>query len=187
MNIAEQMKIAANILLRLRCISSTSLLAGGAPRDWFLGNTARDLDFYIHSIMPAEGVIQGLMDVGLNVRTVGPPEQLYAGNHSSIRYVLEGEYCGMIFQIIVMDNAVSSKRIFDTFDMSICEITWGGLSHKSTAFLKTIRTKIIICKEERDLHTPHGRKMRRRFPRYNFEVKGAAPAKNNAVEKKEII
>lgn len=46
--IENQMKVADTVLSKLETFDPTCILAGGAPRDWFLGNTATDLDFFVY-------------------------------------------------------------------------------------------------------------------------------------------
>ncbi len=45
----EQQKIARDVYEKLTVIDPRCLLAGGAPRDWYFGYAARDLDFYIET------------------------------------------------------------------------------------------------------------------------------------------
>lgn len=46
--IENQMKIADEILKKLETFDPTCILAGGAPRDWYFGKVATDLDFFVH-------------------------------------------------------------------------------------------------------------------------------------------
>lgn len=46
--IAEQQGIADEILVLLTRLDPNVVIAGGAPRDWMLGNLAADLDIYIY-------------------------------------------------------------------------------------------------------------------------------------------
>jgi len=47
--ISVEKSIADEVLSRLEVIDPTCILAGGAPRDWWLGQSCNDLDFYILS------------------------------------------------------------------------------------------------------------------------------------------
>lgn len=48
MNIIEsQMKVADEVINKLRTVDPYCIVAGGAPRDWYFGNPANDIDVYI--------------------------------------------------------------------------------------------------------------------------------------------
>lgn len=47
--IEKQQEIAQKVMDKLSIIDPYSILAGGAPMDWYLGNPANDLDFYFYS------------------------------------------------------------------------------------------------------------------------------------------
>ena len=46
--IEKQMSVAQNVLNKLEFFDPSCILAGGAPRDWYFGNLANDLDFYVY-------------------------------------------------------------------------------------------------------------------------------------------
>jgi tRNA nucleotidyltransferase/poly(A) polymerase len=46
--IAWQQSVADALLARLEAIDPHCIIAGGAPRDWYLGRQAKDLDVYLY-------------------------------------------------------------------------------------------------------------------------------------------
>ena len=55
MKIEDQKAIADELLAKIELIDKNAILAGGAPRDWWAGVEANDLDFYLYFI-PENGV-----------------------------------------------------------------------------------------------------------------------------------
>jgi len=64
--IDKQKQIADNVLDILFSIDPYAIVAGGAPRDWFLGNTARDIDVFFYT-RPR----QAIHDVKAQLESVG--------------------------------------------------------------------------------------------------------------------
>jgi tRNA nucleotidyltransferase/poly(A) polymerase len=46
--IVWQQSVADSLLARLEAIDPHCIIAGGAPRDWYLGRLANDLDVYLY-------------------------------------------------------------------------------------------------------------------------------------------
>lgn len=64
--IEKQKLFAKEVLEKLQLIDPNATLAGGAPRDWWLGKPAKDLDFYFYSTFTVNRHMQRLADaVGL--------------------------------------------------------------------------------------------------------------------------
>ncbi len=58
MTIEKQLDIADKIYDKLKIVDPYCILAGGAPRDWYFNNPARDLDFYFTSIGSTFGAVK---------------------------------------------------------------------------------------------------------------------------------
>lgn len=46
MNIVEQKLVAKKVLDKIKALDSRAIIAGGAPRDWYFGNLANDIDIF---------------------------------------------------------------------------------------------------------------------------------------------
>lgn len=46
--IKHQQKVADDVLNLLEIIDPACIVAGGAPRDWYMGDVAKDIDVFLH-------------------------------------------------------------------------------------------------------------------------------------------
>lgn len=127
MDINDQKNVAKEVFSLLRKINPKVTLAGGAPRDWYLNKTARDLDFYIYLPLFYRNNIKRELSLLFNI----PKEDIielgttrddsYRGN-PVIEQVYEFSYKNMDIQIISLISDYNSDTIVKTFDYSICQI-----------------------------------------------------------------
>lgn len=122
LNIEEQKKIADEIINKLRAVDPYCIVAGGAPRDWYFGNPANDLDIYIwqqHKTQHA--CIYQLECAGFEVFERGFKDDhrhMYETN-AAIKAVYNVQGFGMQVQIISLNT--STFNVIDTFPFSICK------------------------------------------------------------------
>lgn len=122
MNIIEsQMKVADEVINKLRAVDPFCIVAGGAPRDWYFGNCANDIDVYIwqqHSTQCSK--IRQLKYAGFDCSPVGYEgnRELYEKN-SMIEGVFSVSSHEFPVQIISLNKA--TYGVVDTFPFSICQ------------------------------------------------------------------
>ena len=128
--IEHQKALARRFLKKLKAIDPCSVLAGGAPRDWFLGKPASDLDFYVHCKDDESQIVERLEALDIDFEFLRPTSKskessssegyLYNNKINAVVNVLY-EYQPPI-QIIFMKcdtiEAVSS------FSLSLSQIIW---------------------------------------------------------------
>ena len=124
-NITLQQAVADNILSKIRLVDPGAILAGGAPRDWYLGYTANDLDFYFCSTgMTAGAVKKQLKAVGVeNVESSSDfhTTELYSTMEGLVR-IWNTEVSGTKVQLIQLDTPQNRWQVVDRMDVSVCKV-----------------------------------------------------------------
>ncbi|CAH9011985.1 coil containing protein [Vibrio phage 409E50-1] len=172
-----QKQIAKEVLEELEVIDPFCILAGGAPRDWFFGKVAADLDFYVYDSANLSQSVwtERLSKTLLDVKPLGLIEgksneeldhEYTAMKH--LRYVFEGEYMGATIQVMVMSES-TFHSVVDNFCMDNSKVWWkGGKVNTTPEFLLANATRTLrVCPE----HTPKQRyidKMMEKFPTYKL-------------------
>lgn len=95
----KQLNVANEVLDTLSARFDDCVLAGGAPRDWSIGEKAKDLDFFVHGGMSVEEASELL---GVEMKMLG--EEKYV--HSPF-YVMEGVWEGETIQVIFTKTPTS--------------------------------------------------------------------------------
>jgi hypothetical protein len=124
-SIEKQIKIADEIMEKLETFDPTCILAGGAPRDWYFGNLATDLDFFVHWRPDFEGQkwryrVQ-LEKLGFKVTQKtgeGLPENYRRNPH--LITVFEFKYKGEVIQVMFMDEK-TFNCVVKLFPFGICQ------------------------------------------------------------------
>ncbi len=177
--IQEQWRLSDAIQASLEVIDPTCILAGGAPRDWYLGSVANDLDFYFH---PGPGRCEGQVKMQLerlfNEEVVAMPwsdelAALYAGE-PLLRRVFEMDFDGQKVQFMWWGET-TFRSVIDSFGCSICKV-WRkhGITHREMPFNTTMEQKIIKC-TARYNGSPHQIKMAERFPDFLWQTSVEVP------------
>ena len=190
--IEHQKRVGSDVLDRLFAIDPTCILAGGAPRDWYLGKPASDLDFYVYDGRTGtKGDITSGIDTSCEVflkrlEAVGlvsgwnllcKPEVNDYSHMPSINSVWENVIGGERVQIMRMCEP--TFNVISLFDTSICRaycVGDCGSIHKHPSFEASIKSGIITVLEGYDKEVPHVTKMMERFPDYTFEFNEAVTA-----------
>lgn len=180
LSIQEQKDIGKDLLDKLDILDPCVVIAGGAARDWYLGNKANDLDIYLsyhpnltlgsnkRSIAKALGVSEESIEIlGVQFDENVDKETEYVVN-PNVRCVYEFEYRGMRVQIINMHTEF--VRVED-FCFSICQAwTTNCVDIRGTeAFFYSVKHKIAY--KTGKFYSHKGRyieKMMGKFPEYLF-------------------
>ena len=148
MNIEQQKKVADDVLKKIECVDPTAIVAGGAPRDWYLGNLASDIDvfFYFRNDLTTTRIGDILKSLGLDVFRVnegnGLPD-IYKKN-PQLRAVFDCVVEGLSVQLLLMLEP-TFKSVIDHFPLNICKVWYKNSSIKTTKdFERAIKHKAIV-------------------------------------------
>jgi len=170
--IAHQKWIADNVLQKLFPIDPYSIVAGGAPRDWYFDNPASDIDVFFYTGQKTLPIIHDMLfSVGLGYKELklggGIPEW-YKHNPS-----LQGVYClemeGVKVQLMRMQEP-TFKSVVPQFPLSICHAWYKrGEIHTERPFLHSVKHKAIY-KTNTIYNDEHAyiSKILRKFPDYTY-------------------
>jgi hypothetical protein len=146
--IEHQKAVADKVLSKLELLDKYCIVAGGAPRDWYLGNEASDIDVYLHYPLStkAQQRIDLLNELGLNIQPKTYedwqiPELYQTNHHISQLYnsVIQGEKVQVIFV-----NKPTFTSVVDTFPISISKVWYKNKKIKTTKeFEASIQHKIL--------------------------------------------
>lgn len=170
MGVEQQKIIADEIYAKLQVIDPYCILAGGAPRDWYFGNPANDLDFYFYSNGSTIGVVRKQLEAQFGTvqllmdreRCASSP--LYKTMEDLVR-IWEMEYQGQKVQMIQLGNPRSTFKVVDKMDVSVCQVWYiGGEVKLSENFKLTLASNIMFpTAEGYSWSDPHAQKMITRF------------------------
>ncbi len=170
-----QKSVAKRVLNKLELFDPSCILAGGAPRDWYFGNIANDLDFYVY-FRPdlSSGWRQSqLKKIGLKgFRAKGREDAEFPENYKKnphLMAVYEGKVSGEIVQIMFMDEK-TFHCVVDLFPFGICQTWWKGDEIKTTRnFDISVKHKILYLLNELYADSDgYIEKIKNKFPDYAF-------------------
>ena len=179
--IARQKEIADIILEKLEIIDPSCILAGGAPRDWYMGVPANDLDFYLHlnrhntldsNTKSLEGVLGflGISDLkNISAKEMTDSNGDYA-KMSHLRTVYETTYRSVKVQFMVMYEPTSDS-VVDHFGCSLSK-AWYKPSRglvTTEEFLYSLKTGVIYHNVDITFKEKYYKKMKSRFSQYTFK------------------
>jgi len=172
MSIEFQKQVATKILHKLECADPYAILAGGAPRDWYFGKEANDLDFYVY-LQPSTCTFEDLRweRLGLELTRIdwrdSRAEEYKCMKH--LQRIYEGFMDGIKFQIMVMREP-TFKSVVPMFGASVCMIWWKGKEVRPTdTFLLSHVFKTIFKKSDYTAKEKHISKMQERYPEYKLD------------------
>ncbi len=174
--IQHQKKVALAVMKVLMYFDTRVILAGGAPRDWYLGNPAKDLDFYFYipeklSSADISDIVSGI--VGNFILSESEVSDGYYHNNPEIFMVYDGVFSLDIgdtmeeIQLMQMKSPIVPASLVDDFSLSLSKI-WvssDGITHFLPEFQDSIENKTMY------IYTNHGKyieKMKEKFPDYRF-------------------
>lgn len=168
-DIQAQRILADNILDKLKVISPYAILAGGAPRDWYLLTQANDLDFYLYSsamtIDATRKQLAKTLDIDIE-RIVAKTEHL-GSLYTTMRClhrIFDVSGYDMPVQIMQLNEPLDEFKVVDLMSTSICKIYYedGRLTPKRD-FLLSMKAKVMFLDEGYQWSDPHPSKMVERF------------------------
>ena len=180
LNIQEQKDIGKELLEKLDLLDPCVVIAGGAARDWYLGNKVNDLDIYLsyhpnltlgsnkRSIAKALNFSEEFIEtLGVQFDENADKSTEYVIN-PNVRCVYEFIYKGIMVQIINMHTEL--VRVED-FCFSICQAWTTNCEdiRGTEAFFYSIKHKIAY--KTGKFYSHKGRyieKMMKKFPEYLF-------------------
>ena len=166
--VASQKIVARKVLAMLEVLDPNCILAGGAPRDWWRGVPASDLDFYIHFNHGSEHVERSLKAIGFtNLKMLGEDRPEYRGING-LRYVFETKVDGMTVQIMVMTRSTYGS-VLDSFCYWNSKAWWkGGPVRITDEFYTAMTNKVFINSTGDVVKDSYRDKMARKFPTFRF-------------------
>jgi hypothetical protein len=192
--VREAQKIVAKeVLDKLRALDSKALVAGGAPRDWYWGKPAKDIDifyylpqqsdhstsleYHIKALKELFGSDVKLKLLGLdtaganffhNIQTISVVEDFnnYQLN-PNIQHVFEFEYNSETIQLIAL-----TKQGVDVeeFAYNVCQAWWDGATIGYTEMFKVGMDKKLLI-ETGQLYAnsaAYKRKMKEKFSDFTY-------------------
>lgn len=145
--IANQKLVADIVLSKLELLDRYCIIAGGAPRDWYLGNVATDIDVYLHYPIrtTAQQRINLLTQLGFEVKSNHEGwrvNELYEANHH-ILHLYNCEVLGEKVQIMFV-NQPTFTSVVDTFPISISKVWYKRGEIRTTEdFDNSVKYKIL--------------------------------------------
>lgn len=173
MSIEEQKDVADEVLKRLAVFDPYAIVAGGAPRDWYLGMEANDIDVFInfkdiYTQTTLKGVLQKL---GFDATPLefNPHAESYKLN-PNLKWVFNVKGFEYPVQFIFVND--NTFNIIDTFPLDICKIwykTETGIV-PTKAFNEAVETKTITkCNPIYADEQRYIKKIRERFRDYRYK------------------
>lgn len=181
MSTEKQKEVAKYILNKLQTVDMWATLAGGACRDWYLGNTASDLDFYIHysGKYPQWALCEHFGNLlGCEMKIVGKPSgyqnqpdngDVHYTQNPDVEYVLGGVVNGVPVQIVIMNCLVNPEQMVRSFCFDICQAYTRNIDelHMTKAFNEAVKHKVIrVTGEFWSQKEAYIKKIKSKFPDY---------------------
>lgn len=148
-----QITLVESFLDKLSDFLVDPLVAGGAPRDWFFNNVARDIDIFIRN---DESTLEELTKDINKVLGVQSELILSANLDKSYRSdalngVINITYGNSKFQLIIVKPEITD--VLHTFPCSISKISYeDGVIYPTAVFFKSVRNAALYftpsCSEE---------------------------------------
>lgn len=158
--IQHQKKVTKDVLKVINNnLDDLAKVAGGAPRDWVLGNPARDVDLYLRMNFSTQGkckyVLKSILSENLDVevKEVMITDVSQYGLGDIIHYILTFNIDGINFQFLVSadksDNYITNT--LERFSCNLSKITFNchGIINKTKEFNKDIEQGTITFTVEK--------------------------------------
>lgn len=126
--IAYQKEVAIDLLKQLELLYPYTILAGGAPRDWYVGRAAKDLDFFLyypHTYAHLDKMLRriGWVD-GTSKAKWGDNIPMEYKLNPDIRCVIDGKWMDQDVQLIILKK--DTFGIVEKFPINLCQCWWKG-------------------------------------------------------------
>lgn len=174
---SDSFVLAKMVYDKISILDPKCILAGGAPRDWYLGRTPKDLDFYLdlgESFEYYGEVEYSLSQIGLEVkkeRDMGNKASLYSTMNNLIR-VLKVDFQGnkIPIQLIQIKGRGDYPSFTRGFNNSLSQVWYDfrkDTLEYTTNFKTSVDTKTVVCFEG----GYNINKYRKYFPDWNFIIR----------------
>jgi len=170
--IEHQQWVADTVIDMLYPIDPYTIVAGGAPRDWYLGKPATDVDVFFHSAVDSITQIEEMLKrVGLTLLHCSRGDCIpawYKLNPNLIA-VYDTEIEGVKVQIMQMRKSTFSS-VVPEFPLSISKVWYRyGKIVPCTSFAISVQRKIIVKTSTiYDSRHPYLQKILAKFPDYKY-------------------
>jgi len=176
--IEYQKMIADEVMSKLETFDPTCILAGGAPRDWYFGNLATDLDFFVYFRPDFAGQMwryaELLETLGFRMERKGSKSaNIVPPNYKRNPYLIcvyEQEYKGVKIQVMFMNEKTFTSAV-PQFPFGICQAWYkpGFGINTSAEFDYSVKHKLLTLLN--DLYNDadgYVEKIRSKFPDYDY-------------------
>lgn len=170
MKIEDQKAVADKVYKMLQLADPDCLLAGGAPRDWYFGNEANDLDFYFcstaNTMSRTKRQLESIGFEGVTHTSSPYTSELYRCMEGLVR-IWECVVDGIKVQLIQLAEPKYRWKVVDNMDISICKAYYlpSGDIKLHRDFKLTLVSNIMFLKDGYDWNHKHAMKMTERFPK----------------------
>lgn len=188
--IEEEKAFARNVINKIKKYGYTSILAGGAPRNWFFKRRARDFDIYINGKMNVEDFLKKYYGINIQDLDNNGEGKSYTGYDAKVKViddVVTFTYMGNTCQLISMEYKEECKNnilkfsnyVMKYFDFNINKVYYHpllsgtGIRPYMSAF-KDYENKTLTLSNEDAFSPERLEKMQEYFP--DHEVVGVKEA-----------
>jgi hypothetical protein len=175
--IEEQKEIAEAVLTQLEIICPHAILAGGAPRDWYMGTSANDLDIYF-SLDPDskaasnKAQLEKVLPEGMVLQKEHTSKRNPMYKHmKALRRIYYYTYRGMDVQLIQLNQLRDVFGAVDNMSCSICKAWWKKKDVVVTYdFRLTLKSKHMFLNDTYKWEDYHPKKMKERFREAGYRL-----------------
>ena len=167
--LGRQKRLADTILQSLECISPYAILAGGAPRDWYFGMEAKDLDFYLYSsAITTKSLGKQLSNaLGIDIERISFLSSWETSLYTTMRRLSKiVNISGYDFpvQVMILKDPRDEFRVVEDMSTSICKVWYKDSKINLTKDFKlTVASGKMFLNEGYSWTDPHPKKMVERF------------------------
>jgi hypothetical protein len=170
--ITKQKAVADKVLDKLFPIDPFAICAGGAPRDWYFGKPATDLDIFFYSAVNLTGVIEKMLEhVGIKINSVRTSENLpeWYQLNPHLHCVYETTVDGVNVQLMFMFKDTHTS-VVPEFPFSICKAWYKDGKIILDRDFKACEKHNIIVKTGALYNDEHKyvQKIKAKFPDWHF-------------------
>ena len=173
-NLIDSQKIVADeVLDMMYLIDPYCIVAGGAPRDWYFGKEATDIDlfFYCPQASTVTTMLKLLNKAGFRVTTVKDGDNIpeWYKKNPCLQAVYETEIGGVKVQLMRMSEPTWDS-VIDKFPLSICKAWYkNGKIVLEKDFLRSVKFEAIY-KTNTIYNNEHYyiQKVLAKFPQYKY-------------------
>jgi hypothetical protein len=171
--IDSQRVVADEILHMMYLIDPYCIVAGGAPRDWYFGKEATDIDLFFHCPQASTQATmeEMLKRAGFKVTTVKDGENIpdWYKKNPCLQTVYETGIDGVKVQLLRM-NKPTWNSVIDKFPLSICKAWYkNGKIVLEKDFVRSVKFEAIY-KTNMIYNNEHQyiQKVLAKFPQYKY-------------------